>query len=980
MDNMLCEKLPDKVAEFYEAIGGLGNVYHLYTENEKGEITSEAFGKNVITDYGLLHIHTYYSQSANTTSGYKIWIGNSTEQPTLESSSMTSLVSNKSATRYADGLGEGLSYQTRYPGRFIPEKGLFVQNVKIAKQYFDYNIPDANGVTLIEPVTITEIGLGEKSTELVSHALIYNSNGQVSSIVKKPNEKLFVTIYWQGAVPIAYIENNWSKDIATFIEPAVFALPYREHIAWCIGYTARSKHTNRSDISYNTYYDYNGMATPVNHVSKYNATMSTPNKLYEKNKSYVSSVTVVNDSYVFEVYNYYGNIQLDSRYHYDGYAYADRDYALYSFLQKFIEQPEPEEFDVINVFTDTFNNPNFNKALGMGNRELSYPNTNINYFYHPYGMLPMTQADFKSITRYNHSTKAWDIEEEFFNVPDINYDNSAFTISCRLWIEDNLNTGNGGTSFRVFCNPNYKTRKIISFSNSGITIYATDTYWDISSYEMIPNLSVIPEELSQKRYYCVKKNSATWLYPNYDSNSIHYLIPRTQSKTYTGLITRGTFSNTSYFSSKPLASDEGGWILLSKTLIYPDTEDGPKSYQIYGPMQYDGSDWTFTHGRWATKDKILIGQDTYDKNTGRYAAITFRLYTVGDPYNPPTYQDIILPFTTKGTNNSYYCRYSWSNDGYLCAHYTSINEAIILNVYDPDNPLKIQNALYTHISNISNYIVYQCSNITNVTRFNIMNIDGEIIDTFELPDTQTYTVRGICGWKNNVYIEVSASSSGTLTYHYDTNTHILSVIDYHWNVFRRDSNFYRYTEESNDECYVLMINYSTNSSDYNGNPLVISSNDPLNPKYLLPTNLNWNNGSYKQYGWHGGMMFKIDNGKNLIFIAKTHDERVLLYDLGRRLDQADPIREVPFGFYPSDTSYVECGIYKDQVYYIVNSGAFNLYPVELWLAHNIKGTTKTITGVNNPFRLSGIKTNFGITNDISKVTSDNYDTSVNVVQ
>lgn len=994
MENVKCENMPSSVLDFYNSIGGIGNVFHLYTENKDGEITSEAFGKNVITDYGLKQIHSWDTASDSSSNGMKIWIGTSTQKPAFADQSMYKLACKDGATRYASGIGQTSSQLIRYPVRYIPDKHIFVENLAVAKEYFDYNIPDENGTTYTEAFDITEIGLGGKSTELISHALVYNKNGEVSSITKKPNEKLFITIYWQGVVSVDYIEDNWSKGIGTFISPHMLVYPFRGSWNWRVGYTARAKHVNRNDVSYSNYYDYssstNRMTDTVDNISKYNGAMTTPNKLYEQDRSYVSSVTCADRTQVFDCWStsYSTDFKVLERRHYDGYAYWDHDYSLSNLLQKMIEQNEPEEFDVINVFTNSYQSNSFSNAFGCARMDHWYGPTSSEYFTWSWGMLPMTQADLKSVTRYNHSTKEWDIEEEFINKPDINYDTSSFALACNLYLENEQNTGSDGTIYRVFCNMQYDNRKIISFSNSGITIYATDAYWDISTYEIIPNLDNVPDSLSNKRYYCVKIDSYVTLYPEYSDN--HRLAEKDIINYPTLLTKYNTNSMSGSVSDVPLVSEEYGWLLTTYMLVYPEAEGGPVTYVIRGPKNYEGTDYCFRYGRYATKDRILIGQDTYSKEDAngptRYASFTYRLYTVSDdPMVEPTYEDITLPFTTKGTGHTLYCLNSWSKDGYLCAQYTSQNETIVFNVYDTENFLKIPNSKWAHISGITNYIVYQCSDITNVARFNVMNVDGEIVDTFELPDTQTYTVRGICGWKQHVYIEASASSSGNIQYYYNINTHVLQTMD-HWGAVRKDgisNNPGGIMEDYSEEFYAIMPSRAYNSIDCN--PCFVTNDNPTTFDYILPYS-SWSDN--KRYYNSGSRIYPIDNGKNFVYIARNttsfnNNYPLIIMDFGRRIDTGE-IKEIPaYNFYKTSSSNtsISFGIYKNKVYVtsVLDPTRLTFYPIEYYMPHRVQGTTKTITGVNNPFRLSGIECNWAVTNDIDRISDGNYDASVNVV-
>ena len=991
--NLQFSDMPESVAKFCDAIGDFGNIYHMYTVDMNGNIVNEAFGKNVITDYGLLnrwkgHANYYL----------KLYVGNSTDEPTLDGQSMINRVISIDATIVQES-GWNPSSCTYYPIKYIPATdshgAIMTQRFQLAKFYYDYNI---SGVT--EDIVITEIGLGESDTKLYSHSLVYDANGNLSSIIKKPNERLYIQTYWQGAVPIAYIDDCYNKGQNVFITPYIFSYgSYPD--GYCSWYMARSTgnfssqyastgfNVARQVYGSNAYSD--SLTDLIDHTVICNTKPYMNSLLLEHKFGYLSGI-----AFTTQGGNIYNEPSRESFISHRGYwvmnwynwrwntaSVCNKPLILHEFLK--LPNGETEELESDEVYTNYWSSNLLTNAFGRSNLENRMIISDKEYFAYADGAFPVIDFNISAMSRYNHKTKEWDIIETYYSDPDWNYDDSLMEFQGDLWT---------GEDYSIRCNPHWNTKKIVSFGITGSTVYATDTYWDPSSYQMIPNVNAVPDELSNKKYYLVKGTSYKRLAPSYFTNDTapHKLLgyePITIDMT--GLITSSSTGYGSMLVTNMLSSDKNGWILLSKTLLYPDAEGGPKAYPIKYASDVTTDNELNKFCRHATDDMIIICDWSYNNgSSSRRYSYRYRIYDVRNPEVEPPYIDIDPPFTEKTSSNAdieYQPIFSWADSGLLCGQQSGYNEACVIDVNNWETPVirMIQNCRLAHIQNLTEYVVYQRSDITLVSRFEIMNPrTGEIVDTFDLPDYQTYTVNGICGWKTNVYIHVTYNGVNDIV-KYDMNTHALEFNGAEWDLMYTNSarNNYCRSEFSNEECYIITSSGNQSLSPNNwieGASIFIDAKNPMNIEHLYNPQLPGANRFY--FGL--GKLKYIDNGNNLVYVAKhgsrsnnysIYDSALMVFDIGKRIDSGEPLTKIPFGHMPYGNGW-EYGIYKDYIFSYGNGDTLTLYPIAWSLAHKVKGTTHTITSYNNPVKISGKRMHIKLTNDMEKLY--NYDPSHNI--
>lgn len=979
--------LPQSVSDFYNTIGNVGNVYRIYSVDENNEITDEAFGKNVITDYGL---YRRFESSAE----YNLYVGNSTDEPDMSNRSMGNRITELGAYRTDSGNFDPRHF-VRYPITYFPAtetKGAtFNQLIRLIKYYYDYN---TSGVT--EDIEITEIGIGESDTKLYSHALIYDSNGNISSITKKPNQRLYIEVYWQSAIPVAYIEDCYNKGYSVFIEP-YYLLSGAEpsgltflNLARSVMLLGNGNPTIIDDHSLSS-----SLSVTENHISSLKSTLNGITCLLEHKFGNISGVCLVSGNISSgtgcdhtpskavsqSIYEYWTRFSSSWYNPLEEEETIDCRVILHEFLK--LPDDETEELESEEVFTDEWWSPSFSKTFGYGNITSICTTSNDEYGCYAFGALPVADFDITSLTRYNHSTKEWDIIEEYVSDPNFNYDNSLFDVQGNMW---------NGTSYDIYCNPHWKNQKIKKFNITGVAIYATDTYWDSTSFQLIPNISNVPDELSNKKYYLTTAtDSFKRIKPQYwssDYDAPHRLLgyePITIDMT--GLIESHYSSTYSYPASTMLSSDKNGWILLTRAILYPDTDDGPKAYPIKTYLDYVcGNDSISLYTRYGNDDRIVIITTLYDSGRGIYP-YGCRIYDVSDHSSAPSYIDIPNPFTNKAysTSSSYSAYtpiYSWADSGLLCAQQYGYNEAFIIDTYNWDQPIIrfITNCKFAHIQNLSDYVVYQRSDITLVTRIEIMNPrTGEIVDSFDLPTENTYTVNGICGWKTFVYIYVTYAGINDII-KYNMNTHAIEFNNFAWDVISLNTSVnYERREFSNDECYMIITN------KYGYRSLFVNARTPMNLEYLYNSNQNHTDSVCK---FSLGSLKYIDDGKNLVYVGKrstgyqTYDSphtriksALCVFDIGKRIDSGKELMIVPYSNMPYGVD-CDCGVYKDYIFQYKRGNTLTLYPIAYSLAHKMRGTTHSITSYNNPVRISGKKAQLKFTNDMEKIY--NYDPSHNV--
>ena len=169
-------------------------------------------------------------------------------------------------------------------------------------------------------------------------------------------------------------------------------------------------------------------------------------------------------------------------------------------LFKFVKLQQPETIETL-IKTTKFYNCDFLDVIGMN---YQYSTNNYNNTINAdrpaqrwlRGYLPVVDMDIQSIHRYNFQTGEFDVEESFSNPKQNDYDISGFKRTFYEWIT--LALDNIARNTYICTNQDTVTRSVTKFSGTGARCYATDKWWDVSTWELVSNTNAIDPTLQTK--------------------------------------------------------------------------------------------------------------------------------------------------------------------------------------------------------------------------------------------------------------------------------------------------------------------------------------------------------------------------------------------------------------------------------------------------------------------------------------------------
>lgn len=985
--------IPDSVKRFADKCrtdntsDGLHIIYHIQSFDSKGNVTNEAFAKNIMTNYGFrTAANNGYIWFDSYDSHYLsyLWLGTGTTEPTKEDlvmESISPIISTACVQSSSYESGAAVPIE-----RYDSENDLiYTDPVSRVKYTYNYNL---SGVTT--DCSFCEIGISHSTTTpsvsnidtcLYHHALIYDENNQLTYFIKKPNEKMIITVYFIYSMKAQLIRDmNANGD---YFAGSIFAF-------LDIGYSVAPFYRVNTNCGFNTKLVQDWLTLKNSNMLKTNIDQVTPSMISDTR--FPSNTQLYENKYTsMPSYESFGNN-----------ANNNRGYLILHPNCFHLDSPETITEDTIHVdyqshdkalltignsFGDSKNASRSSVYCGWGNG-VDMPGGS-DYWGDPSSTynecFPITNFNMLSSYRYNHLTKNWDIEETIHNAPDRIYENSFGTGAYAMITMEYQGVSN---VFTIYINA-YTNLPIYRFTTGATisyTIYASDEYWDTSTWIPITNIDSIPVEAQMKRYYIIP-NAAPSLKPRYQNSDIHAIVP--QEPFYkTDMTDTFTTGNQSY---KMLCSDTNGWVMFEKELYFPELKDGNDEiihHKIVDLATYDSSkEGTFAMApeyRWCTDDRI-IGVNCnyyYHYNVGGYMLYRvfneiIRVYNISNDGSNPTYTELRLDLGLDDTSDRGWLIYSFNNQRFLTMWSINLSKGFYVDIYGENDT-----AVYYEIDSScrelvtvlnTNYIVYfkNAENVLNNndchtqvnsnTSFVVYDaLNKTIYDEQPLPDAYNNAyIYSIIAVGNNVYFTIN--SNGNKTLHYNISSKVFTIVpDFFNDGFKHITNSVLYNDHY-DRSVALDEEFIWLSGNNNGNApspnVLIKMDDPLYPTTkLFGTSYQYQNRTYIP------QVFEAYNGKHKIMLGlgsftqvsynSNHDIGIL--DIGYCLDHDLPYtykwRSCNQSTRNSAVGKAAC-VYKNNLIMHETSGYVFSYPIEAFLAHKVTGTTTSMNALNNPIQI-----------------------------
>ena len=434
---------------------GIGNIYVARTVDKNGKTTDVKFGKNMMTDYGMTHFFINKESFPN-----KLYIGYGS---TATGFNHTTYALVEPYDTVSTLVSETRNYA--YPMYFDKVSGLVTCVCRALQVKFPLNISG-----LPDEISITEYGIGTAWNALWTHSWVYDTLGRYGTLVKRPEEELYIDVYYCMSYYEDLILDNWANGRYTVI-------------------TTMSRFFNRmTGKIYRYRRDNKGL----------DCTSTTSNTAFQNNEitNYrnLTNFTMINSwsgTEATDLANGYFDGMCDWH---SGFSIVEHETLL-----------TPEPINAI-VTPDGHKDDCFSNRFGKFNQY----------------SLPFTQADITSCKRFNYATGEWDITESFTNDPNKWYTETP--------IQTLLNTPiyytNNQTILGLYLYQNLNASDpITAFDLNLETVYAAEKYWDKTTWHFISNLANVPNNDTNEYNHTMNCQTAHYYITN--SNSISLVPHRT---------------------------------------------------------------------------------------------------------------------------------------------------------------------------------------------------------------------------------------------------------------------------------------------------------------------------------------------------------------------------------------------------------------------------------------------------------------------
>lgn len=908
--------------------GKLGNIYYLFTEDKDGNITSEAFGNNVFTDNGFwvafndASTFTSITRYGNVKS-ISLILGKGSTEPTLNDSELVDQFTTTSMDVYVEppDITNPWDYDSTLDSlyRVYPVYGA----------YFDYEVFGEDEVTAEDGGNkFYEFGLWRplvtNNHNLLCRSLVYDEHGNVSYIQKNQYERLYIYCYFVANVSLKWFKDLISNGFSATMNPSNFALPWStvDLRTWLPDYDAhRTQHGYQPGGGFS--YSWNGgwyyYRLGYNYYSGYNNYNMSTSPISDGGIGPYHRLLSVNNSDIDDKYNHLAHkdatadvtIKHESKYiHYDRIVVSTiSEYLSYSrcsgcsprYEGTHIEYPIKLKNSDTIIADDVYTNSNsiyfkhcFAYSPYYGYRYHIYNDTNYpeSLFgqFNMIGNIPITDCDIQKIEFYNYKT------DDYEQIGFINGKQDYLIEECWDTCSPFYCKYNGGQTVYVWCNrrkgTNNPIKKFDKIDNN-MTIFATDSWWDVSSWKQISDYTNIPNDstYNDAQFYITTSRSS--ILNNYDGTDI-VMFPVRENTKYPTLDNPDivdskklyTINSSNFFGSSTeeyniryitknypgICNDEHGWVMIDNNIIYPDSIN-PQTNEPYiytlRAHRWNGSEFVEANGRWDSyvgggygNARYIIGDKIFVFNNMEYTQYGFTYGAMGmfydvitpssDPTVAPTiesywYYPSTFPSPTEaqasyaGTGAREYCQpqdkhVTVSQKGYIAYYGTATygadyanRMACLIDVTDLDHPIELSGIQKAIIVYNTKYAILQY--VDTPLELKIYDIQNkEVIQTLTLDSVEYKSITYIMGWNNHVYIQAIDKNGYTTYVMYNYDTDSITSLGASSIIDIQNNTADLYVQPYATDDYLVWIGQSA------FRPMIVYQNDPTNFKYLDPDN------------------------------------------------------------------------------------------------------------------------------------------------
>lgn len=774
------------------------NVYYIQTFDMNDNLIDTKYGVNVMTNSGY---NTEIKNNSDMRNSTYVFIGTGNQVSVLDTD-MSSPI--EGSTGFIETVYTSRDTNAERLNIFDSDRNILVGRRLTGRCTINYNYE-----WLTTDIHVSEFGEGSlnsttgKPTFLYSHALVYDEHHSPSYFVKRPNERVIISIYRTYTVNIRYTINKlWNEGTYLFIDPSFSVKSpgpytmnstentvnnYMAFLKWgyilngrCrseddfpmypipVSRTDNDTSYNRLPVGYNC--GFSRFTASGTHISDKRGVFvessaserfNNMDETVEESQGLCSGNLIRFTEHVLEdrIFNKcntgiftYADIRLS-----DAHS-VKRDDSIIAI--KHYNQRLPETIEFNNAFTDDFLHPRFRNIFGLS--PLVYEHDKFTETF-----IPVTDFNITSLSIYNALTDSYDAET-FTNDASYDFRNPERGVYGVFSID-------GFGDCNVFMNTT--DVPIIGFNNPpSQTIYLTDTYWDPSSYVALEDNKVVPAELQHKKYI-IKTPMETW---NNTSRFHIYNVPSTSSGifpirqtnnhalvlseqiTEIDLKTDLTLQRCTYNYNKMIFASDTGWIYCCGRLIYPESDDGtghPYEYTI-NPEALNVI--KFTDEAIVTVSRINITMKLTDSTTPR-----INVYHM-DPSQPEVdpnttvtvYYDSDIAFGETYSNDNFYKWCAIMVDPHRPHCYVSRTNKVYyidLSSYERNIEMIETNEFDQSLLSIvygTDYLV-TCHRNTETFDFTIYDVvEKDIVEEFQMPIVGTMVTHFMLGFKNMIYFQV----------------------------------------------------------------------------------------------------------------------------------------------------------------------------------------------------------------------------------